>query len=400
MFFPIRTDRRLKRIPWVTYSLIAANAVIFLLTRGQVSASNRYEAFMQRRLVPPLSPTELIHKFPVLGYYLSPQHLHLYQFITYQFLHANWMHIIGNMIFLYVFGCAVEDKLGKVAYFFFYLGAGVIAGIGHCLMSVAPVLGASGAIAGVTGAFLALFPLTNITIVFFFFFIGAFEVPSIVLVLFEIGLNAYSQIAGGGNIAYLAHLFGYTTGFVVAMTLLLTHLLPREPTDLLALIEHRRRRATFRRMAQSGYQPWQGNASGGKLSKPPGPDSPQQTQLMHDRHAIATALAQHDLPAAARQYRQLLARDPQQVMSEQAQLDLANQLMSESAYQDAAHAYDLFLQTYGNYSQKEHVQLILGLIYARYLHNPDRARELLNEAVKKLDPDDRQLAEQTLDELD
>src|SRR5690606_9644203 len=98
-------------------------------------------------------------------------------------------HLFFNMLFLWVFGNEVEERLGKVGYLAFYLAGGVLAGLAHALPADAgPILGASGAVAGVTGAYLALFPMTDITIILFFF--GAFEVRSIALILFKIAQDA------------------------------------------------------------------------------------------------------------------------------------------------------------------------------------------------------------------
>ncbi len=134
MFFPVRTDRRLKHIPWVNYALISLNALIFLWTYPQMKAGGMFESS------------------PVDWFVLQPAWPHVWQFVTYQFLHAGWMHLLGNMLFLYVFGNSVEDRLGHVAYLLFYLAGGVVAGLGHAWVESASVLGASGAIAAVTGA--------------------------------------------------------------------------------------------------------------------------------------------------------------------------------------------------------------------------------------------------------
>lgn len=399
MFLPVRTDRRLETTPWVNYALIAANVLIFLATREQIEELGHF-LYRASQLRIPVPRDALLERFPVFAYYLDPTAPQVYQFVSYQFLHADWMHLLGNMLFLYVFGNAVEDRLGKVGYLFFYLAGGVFAALGHALVETTPVLGASGAVAAVTGAFLALTPLTNVTIVYWFFFIGSFEVSGMLLILFQIGQNILFHLMGTGNVAYLAHLGGYAYGFIIGMALLLLRLMPREPYDMLALIEQRRRRAAFRRMTQRGYHPWEhaGPGNGPPTGEAP-PVSDQERRLMEQRSAIAAALADHRLTDATRFYRELLALDPEQVMGQQQQLDLANQLMSEGRYDHAATAYELFLKQYAAYPQREQVQLILGLIYARYLQQPDRARELLTAARERLHGSDRDLAQQVLGEL-
>jgi membrane associated rhomboid family serine protease len=377
MFFPIRSDRRLQHTPWVNYTLIAVNVFVFMLT---MRAGGAETAQVARFILDPENPT-------------------LVQFFTYQFLHHDWMHILGNMVFLYVFGNSVEDRLGKVGYLSFYLAGGVIAALGYCLMETTPILGASGSIAAVTGAYLALFPLSDITIVYFFIFIGTFEISSVWLILFQVGENLVLDLTSRDNVAYLAHLAGYCFGFGVGMSLLWSRLLPREPYDLLSMLDLYRRRRQFASLTRSGYSPWQA-APPPSTAAAAAPPDPRQTRIMDLRSRIHDALTAHDPSAATRLYDQLLKIDPDQALNQQTQLDLANQFMAEGQHASAARAYELFLRTYGTYSEREQVQLILGLIYARYLHQKPRASELLTLALPRLsDPAQRTLAQQTLAEL-
>ncbi|MDX1681594.1 MAG: rhomboid family intramembrane serine protease, partial [Phycisphaeraceae bacterium] len=190
MFIPIRTDRRQQRTPWVTYGLLGLNVAIFLATaRGGVGA-------VEAGLLVPTAPK-------------------WWQFVSYAFLHADIFHLGGNMLFLYVFGRPLEDRFRHVGFLAFYLAAGVLAGLGHCLTDSAPVLGASGAVAGVTGAFLALFPLSRITVVYWFIFVGAFEIAGLYLIVLQIFMNLFGLAGGGAGVAYTAHLAGYAVGFLV-----------------------------------------------------------------------------------------------------------------------------------------------------------------------------------------
>ncbi len=384
MFFPVRTDRRLQHTPWVNYGLIAANTLIFIMTQAGIQGT-AYDRFL-------LQPTE-----PDVWFGLP------YQFITYQFLHADWMHLLGNMLFLYVFGNSVEDRLGKVGYLSFYLAGGVLAGLGHAMLDANPVLGASGAVAAVTGAYLALFPMSNVTIIYWFIFIGAFEISSIYLILFQIAQNIFFQLRGGGGVAYAAHLAGYLYGFLVGMSLLWSRLLPREPYDMLSMIEQRRRRAKFTALTRGGFQPWEAGKSG--ASSHAGGEAPkltaEQQRLAEMRSGVSAALADHNMPVAAGAYVKLLELDSKQVMNQQQQLDIANQLASDGQYDAAARAYELFLSTYGKYAQREQIELMLGLIYARYLSRGQRALELLRNALPRLhDDSQKQLAQRMLTEIE
>lgn len=392
MVFPVATNRRMKHVPWVNYALIGANVLVFLMTYREV-------ALFGPALVQGYTLEQVMAYLPVIRFYLWPNQPQLYQFITYQFLHQDWMHLFFNMLFLWVFGNEVEERLGKVGYLAFYLAGGVLAGLAHALPADAgPILGASGAVAGVTGAYLALFPMTDITIILFFF--GAFEVRSIALILFKIAQDAVFHFLGVGNVAYTAHLMGYGYGFVVCMALLLTRILPRNDQDLLSVIRHRWRHHAFKRLTRRGGYPW----DLAKATDPIPADQaasldPAQQALMERRAAILEALARADRPKAAQLYADLLKTDARQVLSQQAQLDVAHQLMSEGRYDTAATAYELMLARYPAYHDRDQVRLILGLIYARYLDEKDRARLLLKEALPGLGGENKALAQEVLDQV-
>ncbi len=379
LVLPIRTDRRLKHKPVVNIALIAVNVGAFLYTGGAVIPGDAEWGLM-----------------------LQPVQPQWYQFFTYQFLHQGWEHIVANMFFLWVFGNSMEDRLGPVGYLGFYLGGGVIAGFGHSLISSAPVLGASGAIAAVTGAYLALFPRSQVTLFFWFFlFIDFFQISSLWLVLFQFGSNLFLQLFGRGqdNVAYLAHLSGYGYGFVVAMGLLWTRLLPREPFDFPSLLDRWNRRRQMRAATRAGGSPWAGQPSRVGEAPPP-PTSEEDRRVLELRREITGALKNHEPDRALASYEKLLAIDPKRPMARQAQLDLANLAMNQRHHETAAHAYELFLAAYGAAGHRE-VELILGLIYARYLSRPDRARELLTAAAEHLADDaQRQLAREALGQLE
>jgi membrane associated rhomboid family serine protease len=383
---PIGTDAPQRRKPLMNWAIIAACAVIYFISHQ-----------------PPL--TEYGLSFGWDKFMLNPESPHLYQFITYQFLHANLMHILGNMLFLWVFGNQMNDKLGHLPYLFFFLAGGVMAGCGQMYSSPAPTLGASGSIAAVAGLFLVLAPMTNIRVWFYFFI---FDVPSVLFVLVQILLydvtGAYLQT---DNVAHLAHLSGYSLGFAVGIILLATGLVPRDHYDLLALINRWRRRREYSRLVNQGYNPFTSIPSSRPSMSPPGfplrsapaaaePD-PRIAAL---REQILQQRKEHRLADAAAAYVQLKQIDPSQVMPAEVQLDMGNQLMSEGKYQHAAQTYEDYLKFYPTSQDAQQVELILGLIYARYQSQPQRAIELLNKALTKLhDPGQRALAEQELRQL-
>jgi membrane associated rhomboid family serine protease len=164
---PIRTNIWPRRTPYANYILIGITAAAFLLTYRP-----HYEIVGFQRVVATVPPW-------AAHLQLIPSQWRIWQFVTYAFLHGGYLHIIGNMFFLYLFGNNVNDRLGHVRYVLFYLVGAVLSGAGHALFNAAspiPTIGASGAVAAVTGAYLVLFPRSVITVLYFFFFIGTIEV--------------------------------------------------------------------------------------------------------------------------------------------------------------------------------------------------------------------------------
>jgi len=148
--------------------------------------------------------------------------------VTHMFLHGGWLHIIGNMLYLWVFGDNVEARLGSGTYLLFYLLCGIIAAIGQGIVSPAPMLGASGAIAGVLGAYLVLSPGARIrTLIFLGIFITVVQLPAIIVIGFFIVIQfiegfASLRIAGHAateQVAYFAHIFGFFAGIVLLFLL-------------------------------------------------------------------------------------------------------------------------------------------------------------------------------------
>jgi membrane associated rhomboid family serine protease len=144
--------------------------------------------------------------------------------ITSMFMHGGWMHIIGNMIYLWAFGREIEDAMGSVRYLFFYLSGGVVAMLAQIMgdpLSRIPSLGASGAIAAVMGAFLITFPRDRIrTLLFFFIFVRITFIPAAILIGFwfliqVFNVGAVADVRTGG-VAYLAHIGGFLFGVATA----------------------------------------------------------------------------------------------------------------------------------------------------------------------------------------
>ncbi len=212
---PLRDTNPHRTVPFVNYFLIGANVIIFLF---QISLGRQYESF--------------IYQFGLVPYRLTSD-IQLFDFglmtflpiFSSMFMHGGWMHLIGNMLFLHVFGDNIEDRLGHVRYIFFYLLAGVGAAAGQILInptSEIPMVGASGAIAGVLGAYILMFPRARIlTLIPIFFFIQFVELPAYLFLgiwfLMQLISGTLSLGIGGdaGGVAWWAHIGGFVAGAVL-----------------------------------------------------------------------------------------------------------------------------------------------------------------------------------------
>lgn len=208
--FPIRDHNPSQRTPYVTYALILANVAMFLLTLPNTGFSN--SLFDQLAL-----------------YALAVSHGEaLWGLVTHMFLHAGFMHIIGNMLFLWIFGDNLEEQMGHLGFLAFYLACGLAAAAAQIVaapFSPIPMVGASGAIAGAMGGYLLLFPRARVDIVaIFIVFFKVFTLPAWVV----LGIWFALQLFGGftvtgdqGGVAYWAHAGGFIAGLVLAVPLFL-----------------------------------------------------------------------------------------------------------------------------------------------------------------------------------
>jgi membrane associated rhomboid family serine protease len=245
MVIPVHDINPLRRTPWVTYALIAVNvAVLLLFTPGglpSVAPSAaivcRQEAFYDHYGAIPrelITDHQLLRPVPTgqevatgqgpacviarPSYQKSPP----LSVLTAMFVHGGWLHLLGNMLFLLIFGNNIEDRFRKVPYLIFYLACGYVAAYGFAAVnagSVQPLVGASGAIAGVLGAYLVLFPRARVwSLVPFLFFIPL-RIPAwLVLGLWFVLQWVYTLgPSTPGGVAYLAHVFGFVAGMLVGL---------------------------------------------------------------------------------------------------------------------------------------------------------------------------------------
>lgn len=200
-----------KSFPLITYTLIMVNTLIFLL-----ELSGGEEFIMNWSFVPSRFKVNPAANFATL--------------FTAMFMHAGWFHLFGNMLYLGIFGGNVEDRLGKVKYILFYLICGIAASFAQYAIdpnSTLPNLGASGAIAGVLGAYILFFPKEKIKVL-----LGNMitELPALIVIGFWFAFQFFSGLGSlastedqGGGVAYMAHVGGFVTGFLIAVLLKAVH---------------------------------------------------------------------------------------------------------------------------------------------------------------------------------
>jgi membrane associated rhomboid family serine protease len=216
-------------IAWVTLTLIAVNVAVFLLLQ-QAGGDNQFTYGFSTIPAEITTGRDIVTSQPVtidgVRYLVpeapGPNPIYL-TLLTSMFMHGGWLHIGGNMLFLFIFGDNVEHYLGSFLYLAFYLVAGIVASFAQILVdpsSVVPNLGASGAIAGVLGAYLVLFPRNRVVVFLFRFLV---PVPALVAIglwavlQFVNGIGSIAVTAETGGVAYLAHVGGFVTGVVVGL---------------------------------------------------------------------------------------------------------------------------------------------------------------------------------------
>ncbi len=212
MIFPFRDENPVSRTPVVTIGLIAVNVLVYL-----IFLSKGMEGYRRGIIELGLIPVELTHMRNLMGSTLLPPPATLF---TSLFVHADFLHLAGNMWFLWLFGDNVEDRMGRFRFLMFYLASGVVASLAHVLFfsgAAIPVIGASGAVSGVLGAYALMFPRARVrTFIFIFIFIDIVMIPALVFIgfwiLFQVFNGLISLGAGGGGVAWFAHVGGFVFG--------------------------------------------------------------------------------------------------------------------------------------------------------------------------------------------
>jgi len=204
---PLRSSEPHYTRPTVTLLIIAANVAVFLLELSM--------------------PSYALNRF-IMHYGIVPDRFNYSSIITSMFIHGGFLHIAGNMWFLWIFGRGVEDLVGHGKFLFLYFACGIAAAFLHVLVnanSTVPTVGASGAIAGVMGAYLIKFPRSHIvTLVFIFIFITTVDIPAAFLLLYWFAIQFFSGVGSvgysttsSGDVAWFAHVGGFVAGMLLVM---------------------------------------------------------------------------------------------------------------------------------------------------------------------------------------
>jgi len=222
---PLSDSSPTARSPVVNRVLLLVNLVVWLYTLSLAGDPAALDAFYRTYA---FDWTELAREFAPLGNLDAETLFPLSTLITHMFVHGGWLHVIGNMLYLWIFGDNVEDRLGSLRYLGFYILCGIAAAVGQGLIAPAPMVGASGAVAGVLGAYLFLFPGSRVrTLIFLGLFITIVQLPAIVVIGLWIVVQVLSGLAelrmsdagAPANIAFFAHVVGFIAGILLLAVL-------------------------------------------------------------------------------------------------------------------------------------------------------------------------------------
>src|SRR5690606_17167616 len=213
MFLPLHDQNPIRHVkfPYVTYGLLALNVAVFLI---QLSMPNYgFEWFTVEYGMVPVVVRDLYPQ-PVAW---LPDWANL---VTYAFLHADWLHLLTNMLFLWVFGDNIEDALGHFRFLIFYFACAILAALAHLLFNLdgnGPLIGASGAVAGVMGAYILLFPHVRVFVLAKIVWMIPLPVPAFLMLGFWVASQLfYALFASGEPVAWWAHVGGFVAGVALA----------------------------------------------------------------------------------------------------------------------------------------------------------------------------------------
>jgi membrane associated rhomboid family serine protease len=213
LFLPLKDDNPTSSFPLVTIGLILTNILVFFYQISMDMEASRRFVFAWGAI-----PYQIIHGKWL--YDLSPGIPIRFTIFSSMFLHGGFLHLFGNMLYLWIFGNNIEDRLGHFRFLVFYLLCGLVAAMTQVLSipnSKVPMIGASGAVAGVLGAYLLLFPHARVlTLMFIFFFIRLVRLPALIVLGFWFFIQLLSvSVRSESNVAFFAHIGGFVVGLIL-----------------------------------------------------------------------------------------------------------------------------------------------------------------------------------------
>lgn len=223
---PLTDVNPTRRTPYITYLLIAINVIVFITQLGYSPRQLQF-VFIDQAIVPLLVTRDPFSTEMFLD------------FIRSMFFHGGWLHLLSNMLYLWIFGDNIEDRLGKILYVVLYFASGFAAGLAQIAISPQseiPLVGASGAIAGVLGGYALLFPNASVRgLVFFGFFANVVELPAMLVLGFWFVTQLFNGAVSlgvdtmSGGVAFFAHIGGFVAG--LALTWVFMRIVPQPPID-------------------------------------------------------------------------------------------------------------------------------------------------------------------------
>jgi membrane associated rhomboid family serine protease len=335
---PIATDQQSRRTPVMTAAIVAATFLAYLAEMSAIRGASDPES----------AAVGLVRQWG-----LCRDGLRWWQPVTYLLMHdpSGIMHLVGNLVFLWVFGSVAESRMGRAGFLAFYVAGGVAAGLLQVWQGPAPVIGASGAVSATSGAFIALYPRGRVLV---WFLLSAVNMPALLVVGLYFALDLLGAFgAGPGNVGHVAHLGGTLFGLAVTMALVGTGVIRRTDMDMLFLLKQWRRRREMR-AALGGHR----GAAGPWASAPVGAP-------------VGGAVAARETGSAR-------AADADPGALERAAAQLADEGSEAFARGDFRRALELLersVSTAPTRAAADESRLMVALIHARKLPDPARARE-------------------------
>jgi membrane associated rhomboid family serine protease len=380
MFIPLGTTLDTPRRPLVVFTLVAVNVLLHVAVFTGTRSGN----------------PQILEWFQALK--LSFRDFHWWEPFSYQFLHdpTGIMHVAGNMIFLLAFGGVVENRLGKIGFLALYLVGGALSGLLQVVLTGGSVIGASGSVSVVAGAFLALHPRGHVH--------GLWLLPPsrvTISAAWLLGLyaaidlvNTFTDAFGATRtgVGTIAHLAGLLFGLSVCVALLGTGILRRNDFDLFYMVKQWHRTRQLRAATMTlGLGTADGPVAARVRAGAQDTTSPNERRL---RNTLAAAHRERDLVLAAQLYRELLAESPAASLPAALQLDVANQLAVEGDAQTARRAYTIYIERFRSEPARHDVRVMLAALELRRLDDPRAALATLAELDRsRLLDETRALAE-------